>query len=131
MADWYSVKLLHKIIISGLPEQDKLDEFYHNANEFFEERVVLVQASSFDEAYRIAEREAKDNNDIYENKYGQIVEHDFYKSLDCYHLFEAPQASAEVYSTFFSKKQNEDEQKLLNEKYNSCTIEEMHVLRHA
>lgn len=33
--DWYGVKLLHKITISGIPDQDKIDEFFQNTKVFY------------------------------------------------------------------------------------------------
>ncbi len=128
--DWYSVKLLRKITISGIPEQDKIDEFFHDSKIFFEESILLVEASSFDEAYQIAKTTAQKENEVYENKYGQMVKREFYKSIDCFHLFDSPQSTMEVYSTFFLKKQSEEEQILFDKRYNHCTAEELHLLRH-
>lgn len=129
--DWFAVKLLHKITISGMPEKDKLDEFYHDIHEFFEERIILVKASSFDNAYELAESEAKEGDDVYENKYGQTVRWEFYESIECFHLFDSPQSPVEVFSTLFAKEQDEDEEDLLDKRYGGCTAEETHVLRHA
>lgn len=128
--DWYGVKLLHKITISGMPAQDKIDKFFQDTKVFFEESILLVKAFSFDNAYQIAETTAKKNNEVYENKYGQIVNHKFYKSIDCFHLFVSPESTVEIYSTFFQKKPGEDEKKQLDKKYDMCTIEELHLLRH-
>ena len=126
---WYGVKLLHKITISGIPEQDKIDEFFQDTKIFFEESILLAKASSFDEAYQIAEMTAQNDNEIYENKYGQMVKHEFYESIDCFHLYDSPKSTIEIYSTFFQKKQGEDEKILLDKKYKNCTIEELHLLR--
>ena len=46
-ADWFSVKLLHRITISGMPNKDRIDEHYHDVREFFEESIVLVNAFIF------------------------------------------------------------------------------------
>ncbi len=128
---WYGVKLLHKSTVSGKPVQDRMDEFYRDTTEFFEESVLLVKAISFDDAYRIAEAAARENNEDYENKYGQRVITEFFELLDCFRMTGCPESATEVYSTFFAKKRDEDEQALLDERYAGCTIEEMHVLRHA
>lgn len=130
-SDWFGVKLLRKFTILGIPEKSKIDEFFHDANEFFEESVLLVKASSFDDAYQIAEMTAQKDNCIYENKYGQMVKNEFFESIDCFHLFDSPQSSVEVYSTFFLKRQNDDEQTVLDKRYDCCTTEEKHLLRHA
>lgn len=129
--DWFGVKLLHKITISGTPQQDKMDEFYHAVHEIYEESIILVKASSFGEAYQIAEKEAKKADDIYKNKYGQMVKREFYRPIDCYHLFDSPQASVEVYSTFFTERNIKAEEGFIDARYSACTVEEMHILRHA
>lgn len=128
--DWYGVKLLHKITISGMPDQDKIDEFFQNTKVFFEESILLVKASSFDNAYQIAETTAQKDNEVYENIYGQIVNNEFYKSIDCFHVFDSPESTVEIYSTFFQKEPGEDEKMQLDRKYDMCTIEELHLLRH-
>lgn len=129
--DWYSVKLLYRITIFGKPEKSKIDEFYHDIHEFYEESVILVKAASFDEAYQLAENEAQKRSDAYENKYGQTVKYEFHESIDCYHLFDSPQSLTEVYSTIFSITQNKDKISLFDNRYSNCTVEQMHILRHA
>ena len=128
---WYGGKLLHKITISGAPNQDKIDKFFHNERVFFEESILLVKASSFDKAYQIAEKAAKNADEVYENKYGQTVKHEFYQSIDCFHLFDSPKSNLkEAYSTFFQKEQGDNEKSTLNQRYHNCTGEELHLLRH-
>lgn len=128
--EWYCIKLLHKITIDGDIPKDKIEKCYHDANTFFEESILLVQASSFDEAYNSAENKAKNDNDIYENKYGQIVKREFFKSIDCFHLFDSPESGSEIYSAFFRKGQGEDEKILLDQRYHYCVGDELHPLRH-
>lgn len=129
-SEWYGVKLLHRITISGIPEQDKTDEFFCEERTFFEESVLLIKASSFDAAYQIAERTAEKDNEVYKNKYGQLVRHEFYESIDCFHLCDSPKSTAEIYSAFFLKGQDEEEQLVLDKRYRDCTAEELHMLRH-
>lgn len=129
-SNWYGVKLLHKFLISGMPVQNRIDEHFHDSKVFFEESVLLVKASSFDEAYEIAEKSARDYNDIYTNKYGQTVKQEFYKSIDCFILYGSPKNCVEVYSNYFLEKQNDDEEFLIDKRYENCTVEELHLLRH-
>ena len=126
--EWYGVKLLYKSVITGAPEQDTVDEFFYDAHEFFEESVILVKAASFDEAYRLAEQSARGNGYTYKNKYGQSVTFTFYKSIDCFHLFDSPKTMTEVYSSFFINSNNEDEQDFLKNRYACCTGKDMHLL---
>lgn len=128
--EWYGVKFLHKIVITGEPEENKIDEFFHDTKTFFEESILLVKAYSFDDAYHIAEIEAQKDNEIYKNKYGQTVKYKFYESIDCFHLFDPPKSGVEIYSTFFEMNQGEDEKILLDKRYNDCTVKELHLIRH-
>lgn len=86
--DWYSVKLLYKFTITGKPDEDKIDEYFNDINDFFEESILLVAAESFDEAYQTAENQAQKNYNLYENKYGQkvkqeLIEQDQELVIDC------------------------------------------------
>jgi hypothetical protein len=127
---WYCIKLLHRITIDGDIPKDKIDKYCHEANTFFEESILLVQAFSFEEAYNSAENKAKNDNDVYENKYGQVVKREFLESIDCFHLFDSPLSGIEIYSAFFRKGQGEDEKILLDQRYNYCKGDELHPLRH-
>jgi len=119
--DWYSVKLIYKYTVTGEPDPILVDKFY-------EESVVLVVADSFEEAYKVAESNA--SMDVYMNKYGQTVTMELYDAVDCFRFYEQPQALTEVYSTIFSDDANTDIESLVDKRYERCTIEEMHVLRH-
>jgi len=121
---WYAVKLLYRMEVSGEPKASLLDDFYSGLDLFFEESVLLVPAGSFEEAYEKAETEAKKKANVYENKYGQTVTVGFYKSVDCFALFESPQAFTEAYSAIFCGTQPD-----IARRYERCTAEEMHVLR--
>jgi hypothetical protein len=129
-SEWFGVKLLHKMEITGEPDADRIDEFYYETKTFFEESILLVSASSFDEAYQIAEAKARENNGVYENKYGQMIQQEFYESIDCFHLFGSPESGEEIYSTFFHKEQDEDVDTLLHKRYDSSCVEKKHLLRH-
>jgi hypothetical protein len=129
--EWFGVKLLYKISITGKADKEKIDEYYYEENVFFEENVLLVKAESSNEAYKIAENKAMEEYELYQNKYGQVVEYCLYDSIDCFNLFESPDSLVEVYSTFFVKNKNEDDKCMLSTRYSNCTASEMHLLRHA
>lgn len=124
--DWYSVKLIYKYTVTGEPDPILVDKFFSGRTKFYEESVVLVVADSFEEAYKVAESNA--SMDEYMNKYGQTVTMELYDAVDCFRFYEQPQALTEVYSTIFSD--DADIESLVDKRYERCTIEEMHVLRH-
>jgi hypothetical protein len=128
--NWYAVRLLYKMTIVGKSIPELMDDYFSNKDTFFEESIILVTADSFDAAYQIAKDEAKKSNDVYENKYGQTVTKGFYDSIDCFELSDPPQMLTEVYSTIFCNDKYSDIQPVIAERYKSCSIEQMHVLRH-
>ncbi len=119
----YAVKLLYKDIVTGMPVESKIDEFYNEITEFFEEQILLVKANSFDEAYEKAENESKAYEDFYTNKYGQMVEHKFFDFVDCFHLFDEITDVTEVYSCCF--KGDTD----IAKRYEQAGADDMHKLR--
>jgi len=98
---WYGVKVLYKHLVSGEPNREKIDKNY-NEHQIFEESILLIKAQSFDQAYELAEREAKGREDSYTNVYDQLIEFKFIESLDAFELFEDEglQSGTEVYSRF-------------------------------
>ena len=128
--NWYSVKLLYKMTVTGKPEPALMDEYFGDSTEFFEECIVLVTADSFENAYQIAEDNTRKNTEVYINKYGQIVTKKLYESVDCFELCDPPQMLTEVYSTIFCKEKGLGEKQEIDKRYESCSIEEMHMLRY-
>ncbi|MED3885449.1 DUF4288 domain-containing protein, partial [Priestia aryabhattai] len=98
---WYGVKVLYKHIVSGKPTPEKIDTNY-NEHQIFEESILLIKAQSFDQAYELAEQEAKGHKDSYTNVYDQLVEFKYIESLDVFELFEDEELASgtEVYSRF-------------------------------
>jgi hypothetical protein len=121
---WYAVKLLYRMNVSGKPKASLPDDHYSDRDQFFEESVLLITAGSFEEAYEKAETEARKKARAYENKYGQTVTIEFYKAVDCFALFESPQAFTEAYSAIFCGTPAD-----VARRYKRCMAEEMHVLR--
>jgi len=99
---WYAVKSLYKMAIVGKPIPELIDDYFSDQDTFFEESIILVTANSFEEAYQIAEAEAKKVSDVYTNKYGQTITKEFYDSIDCFELSDPPQILTEVYSRSFA-----------------------------
>ncbi|MEL7657928.1 MAG: DUF4288 domain-containing protein [Bacillota bacterium] len=126
--DWYSVKLIYKYTITDEPNPFLVDKFFSGRTKFYEESVILVVADSFEDAYKVAESNA--SMEVYMNKYGQTVTMELYNTVDCFKFYEQPQALTEVYSTIFSCDVNADIESLVDKRYEKCTIEEMHMLRH-
>ncbi|MCG0050782.1 DUF4288 domain-containing protein [Priestia aryabhattai] len=98
---WYGVKVLYKYLVSGKPTPEKIDTSY-NEHQIFEESILLIQAQSFDQAYELAEQEAKEREDSYTNVYDQLIEFKYIESLDAFELFEDGRLASgtEVYSRF-------------------------------
>ncbi len=128
--NWYSVKLLYKMTVTGKPEPALMDEYFSNSTEFFEESIVLAKADSFENAFQIAEDNARKNTEVYINKYGQAVTKKLYDTINCFELCDSPQMLTEVYSTIFCKNEGSDENSAIDKRYESCSVEKMHMLRY-
>lgn len=127
--EWYSVKFLSKITITGEPDRDRMDDHFSDTRLYFEESVVLVRADSFDHAFVLAVNNAKKEYSAYENKYGQKVTWEFDRTLDCFRLPEAPGSFAKVYSTLFPVRAGENIGRALHQRYEACSPENAHELR--
>ena len=122
--NWFGVKIVKQIIVQGEPDKNLIDEFYTNDNiKHFEETLVLVRAQSFDHAYKIAETNAKLDDETYPNIYGQIVSWKFIDAVDCFLIGNEIKSGIEVYSCIHSTVNNANE---FMEKYstieNGCRI---------
>lgn len=98
--EWYGVKLLYECIISGKPTPDKIDENNSSDHKTYEESIIIIKAQSFDHAYTLTERKAKEAEIDYYNPYDEKVEWRFVKALDAFNLFEELKQGTEVYSRF-------------------------------
>ncbi|MQR85523.1 DUF4288 domain-containing protein [Bacillus megaterium] len=98
---WYGVKVLYKYLIVDKPNIEKIDENYEE-HQIFEESILLIKAPSFDQAYEIAEKKAKEYEDSYINVYDQTVNFQLIESLDAFLLCEEDElpSGTEVYSRF-------------------------------
>lgn len=100
--EWNAVKLIYEHIISGDPNPEKMDEDYITDN-VYEESIMLEKAHSFEHAYSIAEKKAKENEMEYINPYDEKVCYKFAEAIDCFHLFdEELETGTELYSRLIS-----------------------------
>ncbi|HHT7188063.1 TPA: DUF4288 domain-containing protein [Bacillus cereus] len=105
----YAVKLLFESVHSGEPDSTKIDEHYEkNHDTLFEESIILVKASSLEEAHALGERIAIQSEHTYDNMYGKQITWTFRKLL---HVFELDDTSfetgTELYARFLHVKKNE------------------------
>lgn len=116
--EWYAVKLLYESIISGNPNPETIDENYTNTYKTFEESIMLVKAQSFEHAYSIAKKKAKDEEMNYLNPYEELVEKKFVDALDCFILIdEKLQSGTELYSRFLHVPKDIPREKVISHYY--------------
>ena len=119
MENLYGVKILLKHTVD--------DE---KTTVFFEELIVEVKASSFDEAYKIAEEYAERYCDEHINPYGQSVKCEIYKMVDCFLSFDEEDNVREVYSMITKNKTQISDDEFAGILTYKCDREEMYVLRY-
>jgi len=128
--EWYGVKVLYKNLVVGEPNPEKLDENYED-HQIFEESILLIKALSFEQAYEIAEKKAKESEDSYTNVYGQVVKFQFVESLDAFLLCEEDelQSGTEVYSRFLHIAKEESLENVLSKYYPEVIEDEAEQIR--
>lgn len=105
----YAVKLLFESVHSGEPNPTKMDEDYEkDCDTLFEESIILVKASSLEEAHALSEQIAIQSEHTYDNMYGEQVTWTFRKLLHVFELDETPfETGKELYARFLHVKKNE------------------------
>ncbi|WP_242229209.1 DUF4288 domain-containing protein [Bacillus cereus group sp. BfR-BA-01329] len=105
----YAVKLLFESVHSGEPNPPKIDEDYEKDRDtLFEESIILVKASSLEEAHALGEQIAIQSEHMYDNMYGEQVTWTFRKLLHVFELDETPfETGKELYARFLQVKKNE------------------------
>lgn len=96
--EWYGVKLIFECIISGNPAPETVDKNFSDNHKTFEESIIIVRAQSFDHAYKLAEKKAKEMELDYFNPYNQKVKWLFLEAIHCFNMFDPPIHGTEVYS---------------------------------
>jgi hypothetical protein len=121
---WFSVKLIFENIISGKPEPDTIDNNYANNYKTYEESLVLIKAQSFDHAYKIAEKKAREMEMNYTNPYGELINYKFVEAIDCFSINEETLCTGvEIYSRFLTVPKPSDTDDFID-KYYPDTIED-------
>lgn len=108
---WYGAKTLYKTTTFGKPSF--IDKDFNNELMIIEERVIILQASSFDDAIIIGEKEAYEyaSNSDFNTVYGQTTKSEYLNIIDIFELFHDPGNLTEVYSqvTMFDKNHSTDQ----------------------
>ena len=105
----YAVKLLFESVHSGEPDPTKIDEHYEeNHDTLFEESIILVKASSLEEAPALGEQIAIQSEHTYVNMYDEQITWKFRKVLHVFELDDTPfETGKELYARFLHVKKNE------------------------
>jgi len=115
--NYYGVRLIYQAIITGQPVAERVDENYSDTHTFFEESIMLVRAQSFDHAYTIAERKARNNSRTHTSTYGQTVEWKLVDAIDCYWIDYELTNGTELFSSYTPVKKKITPAEYLMQKY--------------
>ena len=128
MMNWYGVKVLFCARISGEPMQPLLDAHYHN-DEFYEESVILVQAEDAQKAAAWVTEKCRENDRVYTNRYGQLVEYKFYDWLEVDQIHKATLTNGTVaLSATYRMPKGTDAEQLIASKFYPCDRTELFPL---
>ena len=97
---------------------------------FYEETIYLVDAESFDDAYKKAEQHTKDFDLEHINPKGQKVKTEKIDFVDCFLAFDEEDGVQEIYSTICKNNFSLSEEEFYNAITNQCDADEMHDLRY-
>ena len=97
---------------------------------FYEESIYLVNAESFDDAYKMAEEHTNDMDLEYINPSGQKVRTEKIDFVDCFLAFDEEDGVQEVYSTIFKNKSSLSENNFYKSITEECDAEELFDLRY-
>ena len=97
---------------------------------FLEESILMLDADSFDDAYKKAERYVKENElcKEYENIYGNRVHSEVISYADCFSVYDDEDV-VEVYSTIRRVREAMSENNIISVLEDSCTRKDMLPLR--
>lgn len=95
----------------------------------YEERILMVKADSFDDAFSRAEQYIQDSFDEYTNIYNETVKTENIEILDCFEAFDDEDGIQEVYSVFTVNKSGMSEEDYYNVITDCCDEEDLNVLR--
>ncbi len=101
-----------------------------DTRKYYEETVYLVDAESFDEAYKKAEKYTKDFDMEHMNPKGQIVKTEKIDFLDCFLAFDEEDGVQEIYSTTLKNNSSLLEEDFYKAITSQCDADEMYDLRY-
>ena len=112
MKNMYAIKCLYQSKFYSM------DNKLLDANTFeWEERIILIKASSMEEADLKSEKTAKEYESEYVNIYNEIVKVRLYQVIDIFAVFDTnARTNIEVYSNIFDATEEEIE-KMLDVEY--------------
>ena len=112
MKNMYAIKCLYQSKFYSM------DNKLLDANTFeWEERIILIKASSMEEADLKSEKTAKEYESEYVNIYNEIVKVRLYQVIDIFAVFDTDaRTNIEVYSNIFDATEEEIE-KMLDVEY--------------
>ena len=94
------MRTLYRLTATGKPKN--CDEFFDPSSTLIEDRIILLQATCFDDAVAKGEKEARAycKQTRFTNVYGQKVRLRYLNAHDVYEIFDdKPQAGSEIYSS--------------------------------
>ena len=97
---------------------------------FYEESIYLVDAESFDDAYKKAEEYANEYDLKHTNPKGQKVKTEKIDFLDCFLAFDEEEGVQEIYSTTFKNESSLSEQEFYKSITSQCDADELFDLRY-
>ena len=112
MRNMYAVKCLYKVDI-----YDSGDALLNETTYNWEERIILITASSIEDADYKSEKYAKEYEQEYTNTDNQLVKIKLYEIVDIFAIFDTnSRTNIEVYSNLFDATEEQVE-KMLNIEY--------------
>ena len=112
---WFGVKLLYRYRVEGKPDPLLIDENFIEDYLAYEESIMLVEATSFDDAYKLAETRAEETEFEYENIYRQKVFKEYFDAIDCFFVGdELPGNGTEIYSNLIEVNTKVNSEKYLD-----------------
>ena len=117
----YGVKIVKQVVIEGAPIPSSIDEFYDDDDkQVFEESVMLVNAQSYEHAYKIAKKKSIESEVPSKNVYGQEVIWKFIKAVGCYQIPDNLVSGTEVYSCLQITDKNETADEFIDKRFSGA-----------
>ncbi|MBQ9134047.1 MAG: DUF4288 domain-containing protein [Clostridia bacterium] len=102
-----------------------------NCRKYYEQSVLSVNADSFDEAYKKAEKYVNKNCDEHTNPNGECVKTEKVEFLDCFLAMDEEEDVQEIYAAYTKNKTPLKEEEFYNVITDQCHPDELYDLRYA